>query len=320
MLAKRPMMRVLVTGGTGFIGRKLVSALLGRGCLVTVLTRDVIGAKSRLDARVRVAAWTPWTQGIWAEEVSGVDAVVHLAGAGVFDEPWSKDRIEVLRWSRVDTTRELSIAMAAAKKRPKVLVSTSAIGIYGMHRDDDVLGKLPELTEDSPQGDDVLATICKSWEKAAAPAVEAGIRVVHPRLGIVLGADGGALHQMLPAFRLRMGGPLGDGTQWFSWVHWRDVIDAIDHFIKTEATVGPYNVTAPHPVRMEELANAIALVLNTHSRARVPRFMLELLLGKDRTEILLTGQRVSSKKLEDAGFGFAYPELMPALEELIGPK
>src|ERR1700677_2107668 len=130
MLAKRPMMRVLVTGGTGFVGRKLCSALLGRGCLVTVLTRDVIGAKSRLDERVRVAAWTPWTQGIWSEEGSGVDAVVRLAGAGVFDEPWSKDRIEVLRWSRVDTTRELSIAMASAKKRPKVLVSASAVGIY----------------------------------------------------------------------------------------------------------------------------------------------------------------------------------------------
>src|SRR5580692_11628125 len=208
------MMRVLVTGGTGFIGKKLVGALLGRGYLVTVLTRDVEGARERLDPRARVAGWTPWTQGIWTEEVSGVDAVVHLAGAGLFDEPWTKDRIEVLRWSRVDTTHQLSLAIAGAKKPPRVLVSTSAIGIYGMRTDDEV------LTEDSAQGDDLLAEMCKAWEKAAGPAVEAGARVVHPRFGIVLGTDGGALHEMLRAFKFKMGGPLGDGRQWFSWVHW----------------------------------------------------------------------------------------------------
>jgi uncharacterized protein (TIGR01777 family) len=308
------MMRVLVTGGTGFIGKKLVGALLGRGCLVTVLTRDVERAKARLDPRARVAGWTSWTQGVWSEEVSGVDAVVHLAGAGIFDEPWTKDRIEVLRWSRVDTTRELAMAIAAAKKRPKVLVSVSAVGIFGMHKDDAF------LSEDSPSGTDVLADICKAWEKAAAPAVEAGVRVVHPRLGIVLGGDGGALQKMLPAFKVRMGGPLGDGSQWLSWVHWRDVIDAIDFAIATPAMSGPYNLVAPNPVRMEEFARAIALVMDTHSKLKVPRFMLELVLGKERAEILLTGQRASAKKLEDAGFGFSYPNVLPALEELIGPK
>jgi uncharacterized protein (TIGR01777 family) len=308
------MKRVLVTGGTGFIGKKLVGALLGRGYLVTVLTRDVEGAKGLLDARARVAGWTPWTQGVWTEEVSGVDAVVHLAGAGIFDEPWSKERIEVLRWSRVDTTRELSRAIAAAKKRPSVLVSTSAVGIYGMHRDDEL------LTEESPKGTDVLAEICKGWEKAATPAVDAGVRVVHPRLGIVLGAEGGALQQMLPAFKMHMGGPLGDGLQWVSWVHWRDVVDAIDFAITTPSVTGAYNVVAPNPVRMKELAETIAIVKNTHSRMKVPRFMLELILGKERTEILLTGQRASSKKLEDAGFAFSYDHVLPALEELIGPK
>jgi uncharacterized protein len=308
------MMRVLVTGGTGFIGKKLVGALLGRGYLVTVLTRDVEGAKGRLDPRARVAGWTPWTQGVWVEEVSGVDAVVHLAGAGVFDEPWTKDRIEVLRRSRVDTTRELSMAIAAAKKRPKVLVSTSAVGIYGMHRDDAV------LTEESPTGTDVLAEICKGWEKAAAPAVEAGVRVVHPRFGVVLGAEGGALHKMLPAFKLRMGGPLGDGSQWVSWVHWRDVIDVLDLAITTSAMEGPYNCVAPNPVRMRELAHAIALVMDTHSKMKVPRFMLELVLGKERAEMLLTGQRASSKKLQDEGFAFSYPNVLGAVEELIGPK
>jgi uncharacterized protein (TIGR01777 family) len=308
------MMRVLVTGGTGFVGNKLVRSLLGRGCLVTVLTRDVEGAKARLDPRARIAGWTPWTQGIWSEEVSGVDAVVHLAGAGIFDEPWTKDRIEVLRWSRVDTTRELSIAIAAAKVRPKVLVSASAVGVYGMHKDDSI------LTEDSAPGTDVLAEICKGWEKAAAPAVEAGVRVVHPRLGVVLGAEGGALHRMLPAFKMRVGGALGDGSQWVSWVHWRDVVDAIDFAISTPLLTGPCNFVAPNPVRMEELARAIALVMDTHSWLKVPRFMLELALGKERAEVLLTGQRASSKKLEDTGFAFSYPNVLPAVEELVGPK
>jgi uncharacterized protein len=308
------MMRVLVTGGTGFIGKKLVGALLGRGYLVTVLTRDVDSARERLDPRARVAGWTPWTQGVWCEEVSGVDAVVHLAGAGIFDEPWTKERIEVLRWSRVDTTRELSVAIAGAKKPPKLLVSTSAIGIYGMHRDDTL------LDEDSANGEDILAEICRSWEKAAGPAVEAGVRVVHPRIGIVLGADGGALEHMLPAFKLRMGGPLGSGNQWVSWVHRRDVIDAIDFAIATPSLSGPYNLVSPKPARMADLAEGIAMVRNTHARFRVPRVVLELVLGKERTEILLTGQRVSSKKLEGAGFVFSYPDLLPALEELIGPK
>jgi hypothetical protein len=308
------MMKVVVTGGTGFVGKKLVGALLARGYLVTVLTRDVEAARGRIDARARIAGWTPWTTGVWVEEVDGVDAVIHLAGAGVFDEAWTKDRIEVLRWSRVETTRELATAIAGARRRPKVLVSTSAVGIYGMRKDDEVDG------EDAEKGTDVLAEICKAWEKAAAPAVEAGVRVVHPRLGVVLGAEGGALAHMLPAFKLRMGGPLGPGTQWVSWVHWRDVVDAFDFAITAPQVTGPYNVTAPNPVRMQELAEAIALVLNTHAKARVPKFALELILGKERAEVLLTGQRASSKKLEEAGFAFSYGEIVPALEELIGPK
>jgi uncharacterized protein len=308
------MMRVVVTGGTGFVGKKLVGALLARGYLVTVLTRDVGAARGRLDERARIAGWTPWTSGVWTEEVDGVDAVIHLAGAGVFDEPWTKDRVEVLRWSRVDTTRELALAIAGARRRPKVLLSASAVGIYGMRNDDEV------LTEDSEKGTDVLAEICKSWEKAAAPAVEAGVRVVHPRLGVVLGAEGGALAQMLPAFKLRMGGPIGPGTQWVSWVHWRDVVDALDFAITTPEVTGPYNVVAPNPVKMQELAEAIALVLNTHAKARVPKFALELILGKERAEMLLTGQRASPSRLEDAGFVFSYANIVAALEELIGPK
>jgi hypothetical protein len=308
------MMRIVVTGGTGFVGKKLVGALLARGYLVTVLTRDVEGARGRIDSRARIAGWTPWAPGVWAEEVDGVDAVIHLAGAGIFDEAWSKDRVEVLRWSRIETTRALATAIAGARRRPKVFLSTSAVGIYGMRKDDEI------LTEESEKGTDVLAEICKGWEKAAAPAVEAGVRVVHPRLGIVLGAEGGALAQMLPAFKLRMGGPLGTGTQWESWVHWRDVVDTFDFAITTPEIAGPYNVTAPNPVTMQQLAEAIALVLNTHAKARVPKFALGLVLGKERAEVLLTGQRASSKKLEDAGFVFSYREVVPALEELIGPK
>jgi uncharacterized protein (TIGR01777 family) len=307
------MIRALITGGTGFVGRKLTHTLLARGWQVTVLSRDVSLARGKLDARVRVAGWSPGSRQL-VEEVSGVDVVVSLAGAGVFDQPWTHARLEVLRESRVGSTRDLSLALAQAKKKPKLLVSASAVGIYGMRKDSAVLG------EDGSLGTDVLAEICKAWEKAADPAREAGIRVLHPRLGIVLGADGGALAKMLPAFKWFVGGPLGDGQQYVSWIHWRDVVDAICFAYEKVELAGPANFTSPDPVKMEELAKSIGLVLNRGARMRVPPFAVRLMVGEGAADALLTGQRAVPRKLSAAGFAFSYPELVPALEELIGPK
>lgn len=301
-------MRVVVTGGTGFIGTKLVAALGARGDTVTVLTRGGAKARSPGNERVSYASWTPTTAGAWTESLVDADAVIHLAGAGVMDERWSPARVAVLRSSRVESTRLLAEAIAAATKKP-VFVSASAIGVYGFRKDDEV------LDEDGAHGTDVLAEICEAWEAAAEPARAAGARVLHPRIGLVLGAEGGALEKMLAPFRAFVGGPLGDGKQWFSWVHWKDTVDAI-LFALGSSMSGPFNVTAPEPVRMNDLARALGHVMHRPSAFRVPAPALRLALG-DRADAVLTGQRAVPKKLKDAGFAFAFTRLEEALADIL---
>lgn len=301
-------MRVVVTGGTGFIGTKLVLALAARGDDVTVLTRGGARPPGPARERVRFTAWTPTTTGDWSASLADADAVVHLAGAGVMDERWTTARMAVLRSSRVDSTRVLAEAIAGAAKKP-VFVSASAIGIYGFRKDDEL------LDESGAHGTDVLAEICEAWEAAAEPARAAGARVAHPRIGLVLGAGGGALAKMLPPFRAFVGGPLGDGQQWFSWVHWRDTVDAL-LFAVDSSLSGPFNVTAPDPVRMNDLAHAIGHAMHRPSAFRVPAPALRLALG-DRADAILTGPRAVPRKLTDAGFAFAFTRLEEALADIL---
>lgn len=300
-------MNVIVTGGTGFIGKKLVRTLAHRGDTVCVLTRGASVKEG--DGRVRFLSWTPQEKGPWMSAIEDADAIVHLAGASVLDERWSKERLEVLRASRVDSTHLVALAAAESKKRP-TLVSASAIGIYGMRKDDEA------LAEDGGHGTDVLASICEAWEAAADPAREAGVRVVHPRIGLALGGDGGALAKMIPPFRAFVGGPIGDGEQWFSWIHWKDVVSALVRAIDDATFVGPLNVTAPRPVRMNELARELGIAMHRPSILRVPAAALKLALG-ERAQAVLTGPRVIPKKLQDAGFDFAFPGLPEALADIL---
>jgi uncharacterized protein (TIGR01777 family) len=291
-------MRILLTGGTGFLGKVLSASLSARGDEVVVVSRR-----------------GPVTWDDVEREVPRAGAVVHLAGEPIAEGRWTEERWERIRSSRLDTTarlaRALAAAASAASDRPPVFVSCSAIGIYGMRRDD-VL-----CDESSGPGEDVLARLCVAWERAADAARDAGVRVVHPRIGIALGG-GGVLARMAPAFRLFAGGPVGDGTQWVSWIHARDVVRALLFLLDGESLSGAYDLVAPHPVTMTDLARAIGKQLRRPSALAVPAFALRLAFGEGLAETLLTGQRVAPRRLLEAGFAFDFPDLGPALADLLG--
>jgi uncharacterized protein len=311
-------LRVIISGGTGFIGRALVHALMARGDEAVVLTRGkprsiahacgecVTGAKAEL------ATWTPEEPGEWQRVVDGADAVVHLAGASVASGRWTPERMGAIRSSRVRSTELLARAIAGAKKKPRVFVSGSASGYYGTAAGDRL------LTEETPAGDDFLAQVCRDWEAAAAPARDAGVRVVHPRTGIVLGRGGGILGRLVPLFRAYVGGPVGDGTQYVPWIHLRDAVHALEAMIDRDDLVGPYNTTAPEPVTMNAFAAAIGSAMNRPSALRVPGFAVKAAFGNEAGEVLLTGQRAIPKRLVDAGFAFVFPDLASALSDLVG--
>lgn len=308
-------MRVVVTGGTGFVGKALVASLAERGDEVVVLSRggregSSPGARTR-PGSVTVATWTPSATGEWTRRIDGADAVVHLAGAGVMDERWTDARKEVLRSSRIRSTELLADAIVRAERKPRVLVSSSAVGYYGTGTGDRT------VHDDAPPGTDFLATLCKDWEAAAERAKSAGVRVCHPRIGLVLGRDGGLLERMLPPFKSFVGGPVGSGEQYMPWIHLRDVVGAIEHAIATEALSGGFNLSAPEPVTMNTFAEALGQALGRPSRMRVPAFAVKLALG-EASEAVLTGQRALPTRLVGSGYAFLFPELASALADLVG--
>lgn len=293
-------MQILLTGGTGFIGAALARALRERGDVVVVVSR-------RASPGTDGARTVTWEEA--EAEVGRSDAVVHLAGEPIADARWTAERLERIRSSRVDTTDRLARAVAGAPRRPRVFVSASAVGIYGMRRDDVV------CDEQSSAADDLLARMCVAWEGAAGPAKAAGVRVVHPRIGIVLGR-GGALAKMEGPFRWFLGGPVGDGKQWLSWIHVKDVVRALLFLVDHDELSGPVNLVAPAPATMNEFARALGHALGRPSALRVPALALRLALGDGVAELLLTGQRVAPRRLLDAGFAFDFPALDGALADL----
>ena len=301
-------MHVVVTGGTGFIGKRLVARLVGRGDSVTVLGRGARGTGPE-----KFVTWDPrpGRDTAWMSSIDRADAVVHLAGAGVLDERWSEERLRVIRSSRTESTALVAEAIAKASARPKVWLSCSAVGIYGMRSDDRSFDE-----EATDFGTDVLADVCKAWE-AAADSARSLTRVVHPRIGVVLAKDDGALAQMLPAFRLFAGGPLGRGTQWMSWIHWKDTVDALVRLVDDAALKGPVNVVGPNPCTMQTFAETLGQVLHRPSIFRVPGFAAKLAIGAG-AEVVLTGQRAVPKRLESAGFAFAHPDLRGCLVAELG--
>ncbi|RMH72991.1 MAG: TIGR01777 family protein [Gemmatimonadetes bacterium] len=299
-------MKLVVSGGTGFIGQELVRQLLHAGHEVVVLTRR---PRPTSTPHLTFCQWdTQTVDTAWVKEIAGAQAVINLAGAGVADQRWTAHRKKIIYDSRINSTRALVDAIGHVTERPSVLINASGISYYGL--------KTGQVTEDSPAGDDFLARVSADWE-AAAQAVEAhGSRAVQLRIGIVLGKNGGALAKMLPPFYLFLGGPLGDGQQWFPWVHRADVIGAILFALERETLQGPVNMVAPHPVRMRDFCRTLGEVLHRPSWAAVPAPILHLIFG-ELAEVILGGQHAIPQKLIDAGYTFRYPTLKPALQAIL---
>lgn len=312
-------MRVVVTGGTGFIGRALVTSLAERGDDVVILTRGAAVASApgprrhccRGAGKVELVQWTPEQEGQWERAIDGAHAVVNLAGAGIMDARWTPGRMDQLRSSRVRSTELVAQAIARAAHKPRVLVSGSAVGYYGTATAERV------LDDGAPPGDDFLARLTRDWEAAARAASEAGVRVCHPRIGIVLGVGGGMLGRLVPVFKAFMGGPVGDGKQYVAWIHLADVVRALELALETDGLSGGFNVTAPEPVTMNAFARALGAALRRPSSLRVPGFAVRLALGA-ASEVILTGQRAVPRRLVEAGFAFVFPELSSALADLVG--
>jgi hypothetical protein len=298
-----------MTGGTGFVGSYLSRFLLQDGHEVRILTRPGESRRS-MPAGTEMIVGEPTSRGKWQEEVAEHDVVINLAGASIFSR-WNEATKKQIRESRILTTRHLveALGRGEAAGANRCLLSTSAVGYYGFHGDE-------MLTEDDQPGHDFLALLAADWEREAFAARKSGIRVVACRFGIVLGRDGGALGQMLPIFKMWAGSSLGSGEQWFSWIHERDLAEIFLFLIKRPDIEGPVNCTAPQPVTNKELTETLGKALSVPTvLPSVPEFMMKIAFG-EFGNVLLKGQRVVPKKLQEAGFSFLYPTLRDALADL----
>lgn len=294
-------MRILITGGSGFIGQALCTHLQRVGHRLTVWSRHPRQASQRLPG-VHVIEDLA--------EANEIEAVVNLAGEPLVARRWNARRKQQIRDSRIGTTEKLLRWMAPQLRRPHVLVSGSAVGYYGPHDD-------TPLDESAAPGEDFAALLCRDWEHEAMEAEALGLRVCRLRTGIVLGPDGGALQKMLLPFRLGLGGPIGDGRQWFSWIHREDLVHLIQWLLEQDHAGGAYNGTAPEPVRQREFARTLGRVLHRPAMLPMPAFALRLALGEAST-LLLTGQRVLPVHAMAEGFAFRHPSLEEALREVVG--
>ncbi len=300
-------MKTLVTGATGLIGTHLLPHLED----VVVLSRNAARAREQLawHSSLSVHGWDAEKEPAPADAFRGVDAVIHLAGEPVADGRWSEERQRRIRDSRVIGTRHLVDTLLSLSQAPKVLVSGSAVGIYGDRADE-------TLDEDSPLGRDFLADVCAGWEREALRAEQAGLRVVTVRTGVVLSADGGALAKMLTPFKMGVGGRLGHGRQWMPWIHIADEVGLLLHAATHDTVTGPMNAVSPNPARNADFTKTLAGVLRRPAVFPVPALALKTLFG-DMSQVLLASQRVAPKVARDTGYTFQFPELSVALGDCL---
>ncbi|MFN3678516.1 TIGR01777 family oxidoreductase [Thermosynechococcus sp.] len=306
-------MRVVVTGATGFVGQQVVKALSDRGDQVVALVRSPAKATKQFAglAHVEAVGYTPKAPGDWFAALEGADAVINLAGEPLANGRWTAQRKQEIYESRVVGTRQLVQAIAQCQQRPQVMVSTSAIGYYGT-------SETETFVETHAAGTDFLAKVCTDWEAAAQGVTDLGVRLVILRFGIVLGEQG-ALAKLLLPFQLYLGGPLGSGQQWFSWIHQQDLVRLILAAVDQAAMQGVYNATAPEPLTMADFCRVLGEVMQRPSWLPVPAPVLQLLLGEG-ADVVLKGQRVLPERTLATGFQFDYPNAKAALTNLLKPR
>lgn len=313
--------RYLITGGSGFIGTQLIKQLLIEEHEVTVLTRDEVKTANHF-ARVMESSIRPdKTVGkvqtitdlneLNVSDGSSFDVVINLAGQGIADKRWSDSIKQQLLNSRINTTKALTDYLEDVLVKPDVFISGSALGYYGLHDDDNKINE-------SGQGDTSFSSqLCVAWENEAKRIEDLGIRTCYLRTGIVLGKKGGALSKMLPPFKFGLGGPMGSGKQWMSWIHMDDIIGIIRYAVENESVSGAINGTAPSPVTNKTFSSILGQVLKRPAFIPMPAFVMKLMMGEMAEELLLSGQRVVPEKISEAGYQFKYPELKSALKNIL---
>ncbi len=308
-------MKLLLTGCTGFIGRELIPLLIKEGHKLTVISRQYQGELKAIanERSISVITMNPAESSSWNKEeiqnsIKSCEGVINLAGEPIAEKRWTAEHCKEITNSRIETTKNLIKNLRNLKKPPKVLINASAIGFYGSHPQ-------TEFTEGSIPGDDFLANLCKEWESIANHKPRA-TRLVIVRIGIVLAKDGGALGKMLPIFRAGLGGPIGDGKQWMSWIHRTDLCNLINESVKNYSWSGVLNGVAPNPVRMNEFSNSLGQVLGRPSLLAVPGPILKLILG-DGARLVLEGQKVESQRLNKLKFKFSFPTINNAFRAIL---
>jgi hypothetical protein len=303
--------KILITGATGLIGRELCKTLSSRGDELTIFSTNVERAKTILPFAKEVIAWKDYEKD-YSTYIEGKDAVIHLAGASVAGKRWTINYKNEIYDSRIHTTNNLVSSIALCKDKPKVFISASAIGFYGE-------GGSSVLTEASPNGKDFLSNVCMDWEKASGRLETFNMRRAIVRTGIVLSTNDGALKKMLLPFQFYLGGPLGNGRQWFSWVHIADIISLYLFLLDNQKAKGIFNAVSPQPVQMKTFADTLGKVLHKPSIFSVPKFVLRLVMGESASAIL-ESQKVMPEALLQAGFKFKYENLEEALNDLLKIK
>jgi len=303
------MKKIIITGATGLIGQQLTIKLTDMGYKITIFTRNPDNAQKKLPNVHKVVKWEYDYVDEWLHELESVDAVIHLAGANLSTKRWNKEYKKLLYDSRIISTKKLIEAIKTVERKPKVFITASAIGYYG-NRSDEI------LTEESEAGKDFLANLCNDWEKEAKNVEQFGVRSVQIRTGLALSRNEGALKQMLPAFKYFIGGPLGNGKQWYSWLHIEDIVNIYVKALESEILSGPINAVSPNPVTMKKFAKILGDVLHRPSFFSVPKIILLLVIGQV-AEVVTSSQRVVPEKLLNSSFKFKFEKLEDALRDIL---